>query len=1025
MSLTLIANSGIQFHRFPLVIDPNERVIPTMGFRERFDPNASKVTLDYAIYLPDHDVWVSKQSLVWEGWINDAGRLLDDRINLSILSPLDEELEFFPLSDIETSLEKFAGHWLPVPYFRTSGPGHFEFGPTDWARLYLKKVDSTHTPVRPKRFSYEVVLAFDTQLSPQFGSKESPFMFDNSSDNLYGFCQNPDLLLNFFDDQFSCGWVDDYIASVAIGGKANISYTFPSLKYLAEYIYLLRYLGATGKFPVVELFPNQKGHIDVDLVLDIGNSHTCGLLCETPVGSSFEFTAVKRLVLNDLTRFERTSNEPFSMQLAFGKASFGEIGYNNPRFQWPSMVRLGPEAAYLIHQSVLDMSRGVESATHHSSPKRYLWDDRRHPIQWEFTHLDRQRGPHPVYLRGISEQFYSDGRFTQKVDFGATSHFSRQSLMTFVFVEIFAQALCQINSHEFRFTHGHLDKPRRLRRVVVTCPTAMVQREQVTLRKCAEEAAITLKRFLTQTFEVEVNPASLGPEMEVVPSAKDSGKDLSQLATRKDWLYDEATCCQLVFLYGEVGKRYLNKSDIFFNLYGKYRNDLDGYQKKSITIGSIDIGAGTTDMMICAYKYDETGISVLTPKPLYWESFNLAGDDFLKKVVEGILLEGKPASEADAGCTGVIETHARSLGIPGVRDKMNNFFGTDSNNMGFVNRVMRKNFNTQVLVPMAKRYLEHARLNKPDEEVGFDYFFSENPPNQELLDFFASHFGFRFESIRWKLSSGRVNTLLEITFEPLLKLLATLAYAYGCDFMLLAGKPTSLSRIEDLFLKFFPVSPDRVIMLNNYRVGRWYPFADDSGYLTDPKTIVSVGALISLMGGRLDKLPGFRINVSELISKIVSTADNIGIYDGQTHQVEQLFFSPEDNRADLAVAGLPVMFGFKRFSPDNYPGRPIYKLSFNFEKISERIKNQYPYLSESELAEQSAQYLTQMKFRMPFQIRLSRQVRTNKEGILIETVWDKDRTELSSSLLTLSLQTLPEEAGYWLDTGEFQLNIRS
>ena len=67
--------------------------------------------------------------------------------------------------------------------------------------------------------------------------------------------------------------------------------------------------------------------------------------------------------------------------------------------------------------------------------------------------------------------------------------------------------------------------------------------------------------------------------------------------------------------------------------------------------------------------------------------------------------------------------------------------------------------------------------------------------------------------------------------------------------------------------------------MNKYWVGRWYPYADDNGFIKDPKTIVTVGSLIALMGGKLNKLDCFKIDTENLKNKIISNANHIGVID--------------------------------------------------------------------------------------------------------------------------------------------------
>ncbi len=63
MSISFISNSGIQFHTFELKIDPMDD-FKTMGFyekHERLDEDNMKISLEYACFLPDNDIWVPKK----------------------------------------------------------------------------------------------------------------------------------------------------------------------------------------------------------------------------------------------------------------------------------------------------------------------------------------------------------------------------------------------------------------------------------------------------------------------------------------------------------------------------------------------------------------------------------------------------------------------------------------------------------------------------------------------------------------------------------------------------------------------------------------------------------------------------------------------------------------------------------------------------------------------------------------------------------------------------------------------------
>jgi len=1095
-NLSLIANTGIQFYKFTIDINPNEDVIKQMGFYEFINESKGEISLQYAYKIPNTDIWASKKQLVDEDYLDEDNKFIGD-VNLNTIIPLNSKdklpPEYFTVNDIQTTLDQYENRWLPIPYFKQTKNKKNIFGPISWSRMYLKKLNTEN--YKKGIFKYEVILAFDTKIDEKISERYTPRYEDtNEGNNMFSFCSNEDHNLNFCNADFNCNWVEEYLRKVVYNGVLPAN--FPTLKYLAEYLYLLKYLSELEKFYTIQkrdlelklknvgnpekkeelikqidevdlqihegIFPtvffqsDKHVAVDVDLVLDIGNSNTCALLFESPmdITKNFNFNSVKKLELSDLSEIGNFYNDAFSMRLVFAKPQFGEIDipeYQNC-FKWPSLVRVGKEAERLLNLYNIDIHKGSETATNNSSPKRYLWDNKKSRIPWEFVNInsgengfdsDYQLPTNAIltneqaYYEGVSEQFSGNGKYTFVPNSSVEPYFSRKSLMTFVFMEIFLQALRQINSHDFREKNdGELNKPRRLRRVTITSPTALVQKEQVQLRTCAVEAAQTLKRFFTGTYNQNVNPEELKIDFKIIPDPDELKKDLTltRAGEKKDWIYDEATCNQLVFLYAEISQRYLNNAAAFFELYGKKRNDVEEFYQKSITIGTIDIGGGTTDLMIAAYEYaSDQSNAVIKPKPLFWESFTLAGDDLLKEIVRQIVLEGDIEKEEDLGCKGVIKNYAFEQKCVNIAEKMQNFFGTDVSQQDYIQRIFRKNFNVQISVPIALKYVEHASGTDDDKELSFEDIFSDNPPNSELIKYINNHFGgsFKFENIKWKLSKRRVYEIIESTFDSLFKQTSILMSSFGCDFVLLSGKPTLIPKIREMFIKYYPVSPDRIISLNKYRIGRWFPSFGkvpdkaDLGYIKEPKTIVAVGAIIALMGGKLDMLGEFKINTDLLIKNLTSTTDYIGAVDSATKDVKIIYLSPEENKNLIDISGLPVILGYKQLPSTRYPSRPIYKLEFNESYLRKRVMQKNSHLdTEIEIQDEMKEEKAKILRNMPLKVKISRQFRQNKEEIEITSVTDRNRDDLSENILSLNLMTLPDETGYWLDTGSFILDIK-
>jgi hypothetical protein len=1039
MLVSLIANSGIQFHKFDININPNETLIRPVGFCESIeltdDATSTRVSLEYAYFEPQNEIWAKKKDLKEQEYLNDRNEIITE-INYNILKLLEikEDDEFnvrYSISNISNCLDLFVSTekeniWIPIPYFKINSSQTSNFGPTAWARMAINKHSDN---IKNK---YKIILAFDTKIElDRLENNYAPNSEDtNENENIFGLVDNEDFLLSFLDASNNCEWVEKSLKTIAekkgkLGRQEN-------LKYLSHYIYMIKYfqtmkISSEDKeqvkvFPDVLLYSDKNRSIDVDLVLDIGNSNTCGLLFES-VDGNFDFNSVKKLKLYDLTSLENEYSEPFSMRLAFVESNFGDIfipGYSN--FRWPSLIRLGEEANNCIKSSNFDETKGVEFTTHHSSPKRYLWDNKKADVPWQFVNFSGIDGNRAIYYEGVSEQFKENGEFAYDAVFHCMPTYSRKSLMTLVFNEIFLHALSQINSFEFRQSHGNPNRPRRLRRITITCPTSIIQEEQVVLRKCALEAFRLINRFYNNSYleKYDINDKE---DFEIIPNPKDLSKKLNELEYKNDWIYDEATCCQFVFLYSELSKRFLNKADVFFDLYGKMRADSIIPEQNSLTVASLDIGGGTSDLMICNYEYDKgQGLSVINPYPLFWESFNLAGDDLLKEIVQQIIIEGL-SDEKFKGVFG-IKNAASKAGVSNLAEKLNNFFGSINNNQTFKHRIIKKNFLSQIAIPIAIKYLEHTSKDIEDIEVDFKYFFPKNDTNPQLLKYFNDHFSpLKFEDIKWRLSADAINSITEIVFEPLLKQLSAIMSAYGCDFVLLAGRLTMMPKLRQMFIKYYPTSPDRIISLNNYRVGRWYPFADDIGYFKDPKTIVSVGAVIALMS-KLDRLEGFRINTKNLKQKLISTSEYIGVLNRETQNLVEINLTPEDNTSNLKISALPAYLGYKQLKNNCYIARPLYKIELNKEYFIKITKNQFPNLkTDNEVNRTSENLINSFKSRMPLKLTIQREWNESKEIVNIETIIDNEGNEVSKQTLSPSFLTLPSEKGYWLDSGEFVLNI--
>jgi hypothetical protein len=1031
--MNLIANSGIQYLTFPIEIDTNDNF--KMYFHEWFDMEDNQLKLEIAHFFSAEDVWVKKADLselgyamngkVTESWDNIKDDFITEGkkpIPIDTNAPKDSGC--FQVSISRVNWEKFENTWLPLPFFLLNG-NKSESGPNNWCRCKLIPVEST-----AKSKKYNLLLAFDTRSTFENNGfededlNETPvFTNDYDSSKEYALCNNEYKLVGYCSEAFNCDWVDKFLLK-HFHNLENIN-DFrgqkPKLDYLAQYIYLIRYIQQLNNLPKITLFSNKNvAYGNVDLVVDIGNSRTCAVLFDNG-----DFTKTSPLELQDFTEPVLNNklnkcNESFDMRLAFREADFGgNFGLeNSQQFVFPSMIRLGKEANQLVHKSV-NMNTGAEKTSTFSSPKRFLWDTTPQKQEWEFVQFNGERAK-PIYIKGISEQLNSDGTLNTEGNGGIVMHYSRKALMTFAFLEILAQANMQINSYEQRSHWGNESLPRKIGRIIVTCPTAMSRVEQIALRKCAEDAAIMLERFFSDSYHSEIDEKQARAEIKVIPSAK---KLLASDAPT-EWIYDEATAAQFVFLYAEIRERYLGNVKEYFDFYGKLRKDLGDYNKKTLTIGSIDIGAGTTDVMIASYKYDDTAKQCnLTPIPLFWESFYKAGDDLLKELIHQLIVEGKYSP---------IEKKMKSLNIlPNVIiEKNNDFFGGNTG-MSFRNKQLRADFNLQVSVPIVSYYLELINQNNLESKIlTFSEIFGNNLPTQNVLNHFKQHFDFELESLQWQFERKVISAIIEKTFDSLIGKISALFSYYDCDIVLLSGRPTSLKPLTDLFLKYYAISPNRLKSMNDYRVGRWYPqdkrykFIDGNGKFTNPKSIITTGAMIGYLaenGG----LNGFSLNLKELKEKLLPKTNFFGKLNQQFEFYETII-SPDNNRATIEVSSLPLRIGVRQLDIASYPSRPFYTFDFNEFKLEDRIMGRLVNPNDRNavqtgIDDEKAKILKSM----PLKVTIVRDMNQDIELLRLEEVLDKDGDSKNTNFFTLQVQSMSEVENFWLDSGIFSLNINT
>lgn len=929
---------------------------------------------------------------------------------------------------IDKALEPFLDQWAPLPFFRrevmagTQQP-RFHEGPSDWARVMVSRDMAS-----ANKQALLVTIAFDTVVETASDDEDSgAFAALRLSDVRDGaeFSLAHDVKHNawFIGQDWVADWLDDLFMQLLVrknrGRPVERADLDTRVEHLARYIAFLEVLHNSGIVPSVRVIdPVRAEPVDVDLVLDIGNSRTAGMLIERHAGDGMGLSQSVVLELRDLSEPGLRHTEPFGSNVAFVRQKFGDPhGFSRGSmrrqraFSWPSVVRVGPEATRVALRSRRD-----EGQTTMSSPKRYLWDRARRAQEWRYCPdpHDASLEEPPVnsgmfigFVNNVGTPLHAldnpkvqrDPAFRGQDQYPATEpKFSRSSLMMFLLSEVIAHALAQINSPGQRGERVHPDLARRLRQIILTVPPAMTIAERQIFERWANWSVETLWKTLDWPLE------------------SGTGGFAYQLPPTVRCQWDEASTTQMVYIYNEIAEKFAGDATTYFASFGRVRQDRG--LRPSLRVASIDIGGGTTDMIVTTYLDNSRGATaILEPTQEFREGFNLAGDDILKAIIE----------------RHVLGALARDLGLRGFADPIDFLtrqVGKDITGMSERHKALRSQFSQQYAVPMGLHImrlseqisLEEARGQEHVVRFG-DVFSETSTPRAEVMAFIEHEVKLHipeFSLDTWEcvVHLGEVAVTIDGVVAPVLGDLCEAVSAWNCDVLLVSGRPSCLPAVQAVIQRRPPLPLSRIIPMSSYRVEGWYPFWSPGGRIADPKTTGVVGAMLCALSE--SDLRNFHCNTSKLHP--ASTVRFVGEMErsGQIRN-QNLFFkgidldanAAEEQQATFSFAA-PIFIGFRQLPLERWKATPFYSVCF---------------------ASQEAKDEARMRG-VPYEVSLTYQRRSVTprsagegvdelfdEGVFkIDAITAADGSSVRTNALLLELKTIRDDQGYWLDTGLFDVN---
>jgi hypothetical protein len=565
--------------------------------------------------------------------------------------------------------------------------------------------------------------------------------------------------------------------------------------------------------------------------------------------------------------------------------------------------------------------------------------------------------------------------------------------MLFAFVEIISQALAQIQSPSYRQFQGREAAGRILRHVCVTYPSGMTQ-EELTVYETLVRNAVILSCWM------------LG-----IPDENRPNFDVATKSFTPFLFVDEAMAAQMVYVFEEVAGTFSGNMEELLAVYGRPAEPAPSAAGgktgpgagASLRIASVDIGGGTTDVMIAEYRDRQPGAGTsLSVTTLFQDGVSIAGDEVCRGLLEEV----------------AFPQIAAQLPTLAARRRWMHLFGDGDAGHGAAWRTLRAKLVPYVWMPLARTFWALAEGREPEGHTADKTYTLADLERtsgvtwsasvlEEADRFLAAEIpGFPgLPNLFFRYDRAEIDRAIESVLREPLRRYADILAQFDVDLLVLAGRTSALVCVRRMFEREMPVAPARIQSMAKYRVGDWYPSKwREEGTIGDPKTTVAAGATILHLAGK-NLLPGFFLDSVERASGTggPSGAPIFGVWqESEPHlpRACELFpLSVDGKPATGAAADVSAPFlyaagmviGWRNVASPEMDGSPLFEVRAATPEV------------EAALLEDRVH------------LRFGR----TKTGLSIrEVTSQRDVYSFSVDDFQLRLKTLTGER-YWLDTGIF------
>jgi hypothetical protein len=813
---------------------------------------------------------------------------------------------------------------------------------------------------------------------------------------------------------------------------------------------------------VVFLKPAGNDPIDVDLVIDLGNTRTAALLLETrdkagksqwpfarrvkvlrftPPGTQYDNPDKDCEIIPSWLLMHRTTFAALEPNLNLSQLydiyepyqnPKGETLYRRKRYLPRSFIEMSPA---MIGGGKSQMGMGKRLAAlelmggryYFSSPKRYIWDDAQTGNQggvfWmQVKHdsdLDKMGGK-LAELGGMIRVYMDPEGHDWNIDEPPNEEnflrrypdrppsYPRSDAVCWFALSLIEAAHRQINSSNYLESTGFGVLPRRLRYIMATYPAAWNHEIKSLFMEQWQRAInlFTITHFDTDRHK-KVTAGGARPEL-------------------VDANVNEAICSQLPIMYSDITTLF-NKAEEWLQLYGN--------ADQSVVVMNLDIGGGTTDLTVIRYQSAANGS--IRPHLLFQDGRSTAGDELVKKIIERLLI---PAW-IKAGDNGQYKDvpDAKSWVLSLLSDPSNQEFSQidplASNRLARITRLLFIPIVNELLSGMAGMEGNPEARLEPLDLSGLN----ANLSNE--LNVLASRIitekcrngrrwkgeVFPLKGVRLNIPAAEMDRCIEEVFGQFCKSLGQVAAHFRCHLVIVTGKPSELPKLRQLITESFPILPQRIIHARNFPAGRWYPFGsfgsggggEGSGRIMDAKSCTVVGAALyldSLKNPHLTEFLTIEDTAGEMKGRYFWGIVPVHGHNREFYEKANLLFSPSEyskavkteNRMTLEkefeLTINACRIGRQIIRVENIRPDPIYELCF--------------------AAERGQPVVSQTPVRAKVKLRWVLEKGLGEFLELVEVTPLNPVDESNGARVRLRLNTL-YESSFWLDDPRFEVDEKA